>query len=134
MGYRILADALVLVHLAFVVFVVAGGGLVLWRRWVAFLHVPAALWGIWIEWSGGVCPLTPLEQRARLAGGEAGYAGSFIDHYLVPVLYPPGLGREQQVALGLLVAAINLLVYGSVLVRWARSRRSRASGGEGTGD
>ena len=125
MGYRILADALVVLHLAFVAFVVFGGGLTLWRRRLAFFHIPALLWGIYIEWSGSVCPLTPWENRARVAGGQAGYAGGFIDHYLVPVLYPPGLERGHQIWLGVLVAGFNVLVYGAVIWRWRRKRDGR---------
>ena len=122
MGYRILADALVVFHLTFLVFVVVGGGLVLWRRRMAFLHLPVLAWGVYIEWSGAVCPLTPLEQKARLAGGEAGYSGGFIDHYLVPVLYPPGLDRTHQIWLGTLVLGFNILVYGFVARRWMSRR------------
>lgn len=111
MGYRLAADALVVVHCGFVLFVAAGGLLVLWRPRVAWAHLPAALWGAWIELAGGVCPLTPLENRWRLLGGEAGYGGGFIDHYVMPVLYPPGLTRGGQVTLGLLVVAVNLVFY-----------------------
>ena len=130
MGYRLLADALVVLHLAFILFVVFGGALVLWRRRLAFLHLPAAVWGIYIEWSGRVCPVTPWEVRARLAGGEAGYEGGFIDHYLVPILYPPGLDRTHQIWLGLLVAGINLGFYGVAIARFRRRGRAPA---EGTG-
>jgi NhaA family Na+:H+ antiporter len=109
--FRLLADAVVLLHLAFVAFVVAGGFLALrWRRLV-WLHVPAALWGVAIELGGWVCPLTPLEQALREAGGGAGYPGGFIEHYLLPVLYPPGLTRAVQLALGLAVLAVNAPAY-----------------------
>jgi hypothetical protein len=124
MAYRILADVLVLFHLAFLLFVVFGGGLVLWRRRLAVLHVPAALWGVFVECAGGVCPLTPLEVRFRVLGGEGGYAGSFIDRYLVPVLYPPGLTREIQVGLGIAVGLMNLGVYALVLRKWRRERKA----------
>ena len=121
MVYRLLADALVLLHLAFVVFVVAGGLLVLrWPR-VAWAHLPAAAWGVWIEWSGGICPLTPLENRLRTAGGEAGYAGSFVEHYVMPVLYPVGLTSTVQIALGAAVLVLNLAIYG-----WCMRRRGDA--------
>ena len=112
MFYRWLADALVLLHLAFVVFVVAGGLLVLrWPR-LAWLHVPAAAWGVWIEWSAGICPLTPLENRLRAAGGEAGYAGSFVEQYVMPVLYPAAITPAIQGWLGAVVLLLNLVVYG----------------------
>src|SRR5262245_64645941 len=107
MLYRCLADAVVLVHLAFVAFVVAGGLVVLrWPR-AAWLHVPAALWGAAVEWSGAVCPLTPLEVTLRRWGGEAGYTGGFVEHSVLPLLYPAALTRGIQVVLGSLVVVIN---------------------------
>ncbi|MFT3850926.1 MAG: DUF2784 domain-containing protein [Propionivibrio sp.] len=111
---RVLADAVLLMHLAFIVFVVAGG--LFLRRWprLPWLHLPAVLWGVSIELSGGICPLTPLENDLRRLGGEAGYAGGFVDHYLLPIVYPRGLTREWQIALGLGVAALNLAAY----ARW----------------
>ena len=123
MLYCILADALVLVHFAFVVFVVLGGFLAL--RWpkAAWLHLPAACWGAYIEFSGGICPLTPLEVRLRQAGGEAGYSGGFVEHYVIPLLYPAELTTGIQVLLGVIVILANALVYGFVL--W----RVRAAGG-----
>ncbi len=127
MAYRFLADLLVALHLAFALFVVLGGVLVLWRRRLAFLHLPVAIWGVFIELSGWVCPLTPLEVRLRILGGQAGYRGGFVEHYLLPVLYPSGLTREQQVGLGIVVGVLNLGVYG--LVIW-RMRRERDRAGE----
>lgn len=122
MFYRLLADAVVLMHLGFVLFVVLGGLLVLrWPR-LAWAHLPAAAWGVWIEWSAGICPLTPLENDLRRAGGEAGYPGSFVDHYVMPVLYPVGLTPAIQVWLGAAVLAVNLAVYA---VAWRRHRRRR---------
>jgi hypothetical protein len=118
--YRSLADFVLVVHLAFVLFVVLGGLLVLRRRWVALLHVPAAIWGILIEYTGGICPLTPLENSLRRLGGEAGYSGGFIQHYIQPVLYPSGLTRGTQIVLGSLALLVNLVAYGLVI---ARSRR-----------
>lgn len=121
MIYLLLADLLVVLHLGFVLFVVLGGLLVLrWPR-VRWVHLPAALWGAWIEFAGWVCPLTPLENRLRAKGGESGYGGGFIEHYILPVLYPAGLDRPVQIALGLLVVAVNLLVYGWA---WRRARRA----------
>jgi hypothetical protein len=128
MTYRLAADLLVLLHLGFVVFVVAGGFLV-WR-WprVAWAHLPAAAWGVWIELSAGICPLTPLENRLRVAGGEAGYATSFVEHYVMPVLYPVGLTPSVQAWLGAGVIAINALAYGVWLWRRRVSRSARAAG------
>ena len=124
MGSRILADLLVLVHLGFVLFVVAGGALVLrWPR-LALVHVPAAIWGAWIELSGGICPLTPWEKSLRERAGQAVYAGDFIGHYVLPVLYPVDLSREVQIWLGLGVLVTNLALY-TVVVRRRALRRKR---------
>jgi hypothetical protein len=104
----------------FVLFVVLGGLLVLrWPR-LAYVHLPAAAWGVLIEFTSSVCPLTPLEQSLRLKAGEQGYSGSFIEHYVLPLLYPSALTRTIQVALGIIVIAVNLGIYGYLL----RSRRS----------
>jgi hypothetical protein len=120
----LLADAVVLVHLAFIVFVMAGALLALRWRWVAWLHLPAAAWGAYVELAGKICPLTPLELALRAKAGEAGYETSFIDHYLVPVIYPAELTPAVQRASGLLVLAVNLALYGVVLARAGRTRRS----------
>ena len=133
MVYRILADLIVGVHLVFVLFVVLGGILVLWHRWMAYVHLPAAVWGVWIEVSGWVCPLTPLEVKYRTLGGEAGYEGGFIDHYLLPLLYPARLTRDHQIWLGILVGALNLAVYGFVVWRVLGSRGNAASPQPGAG-
>jgi hypothetical protein len=122
MLYRFLADLVVVVHFGFVLFVVLGGLLALrWPR-VAWLHLPAAAWGAGIEFAAGICPLTPLENRLRQMGGEAGYAGGFVEHYLLPVLYPDGLTREVQLGLGAFVIGLNLAVY---FVVWRRARNRR---------
>lgn len=122
MWARWLADALVIAHLAFVAFVVFGGLLVWrWRR-LAWLHVPAALWGVWIEASGGICPLTPLENRLRTSAGEAAYQGDFVARYVLPMLYPEGLTHEVQIGLGVGVLALNVVIYG-VMIRNRRSAR-----------
>jgi hypothetical protein len=119
---RLLADALVATHLAFIVFVVAGGLLVLRRRGWAVLHLPAVAWGAFAEISGTLCPLTPLENALRLRAGDAGYAGGFIEHYLIPLVYPEALTPRLQLALGLGVIAVNLVVYAFVWWRWQRAR------------
>ncbi|MGA7982467.1 MAG: DUF2784 domain-containing protein [Chromatiaceae bacterium] len=118
------ADLLVLLHAAFILFVALGGLLVLrWPR-LAWLHVPAALWGALIELHGSiVCPLTPWENALRQAAGEAGYAGGFVDHYVVPLVYPLGLTRDMQVWLGVLVLVVNGLAYGALIVGRRRARQ-----------
>ena len=111
MGFRVLADATVVLHLGFVLFVVLGGLVVArWRR-VAWVHVPAACWGAWIEFADWVCPLTPLENWLREQGGGTAYSSSFIEHYLLPILYPESLSRELQWVLGCMVLLINAVVY-----------------------
>ena len=122
MLFRIAADLVVLTHFTFVLFVVFGALLALrWPR-VIFLHLPAATWGALIEFQGWICPLTPLENRLRSLGGQAGYAGGFIEHYLLPLLYPAGLTRPAQLVLGTTVVAINGLLYGLVWLKWRRAR------------
>jgi hypothetical protein len=117
MDWKLLADAVVLAHLAFVVFVVSGGFLA-WRYPRALsAHVPALLWGIWIEMSGMICPLTPLENHLRRLAGEAGYSGGFVEHYIIPVLYPLGLTRHIQWVLAAVLIALNALAYGGLVVR-----------------
>jgi hypothetical protein len=115
--YRAVADLVLVVHLAFVLFVVLGGLLVLrWPR-LAWLHAPAAIWGVLIEYTGWICPLTPLENSFRVRGGEAGYSGGFVEHYIQPLLYPAGLTRSTQVVLGSLALFLNLSAYAIVVSR-----------------
>lgn len=113
----LLADAVVLMHLGFILFVVLGGFLVLWRRWIAWLHIPAALWGAWVSGAGWICPLTPLENWLRRHAGEAGYTGDFTSHYLMPIIYPEGLTRELQIAIAVFVLVLNAVVYTLVFRR-----------------
>jgi len=121
MYWKLSADAVVLVHFAFVSFVVAGGFLA-WRYpLAAFAHLPALIWGIWIEVSGRICPLTPLENQLRVRAGESGYQGGFIEHYIIPILYPPGLTHEVQWVLAGLLAATNLVAYGVLIRRAVRT-------------
>ena len=120
MGYRLAADAVLVLHALFVAFVVAGGLLVLRRPRLAWLHLPCAVWGALIEFAGWICPLTPLENRFRRLGGEAGYEGGFVETYLLATLYPEGLSRPVQLALGVLVLAVNAAVYGWLLARHRR--------------
>lgn len=121
MIYHVLADLVVVFHLGFVFFVCVGGLLALrWPR-VLWVHLPAALWGVWVEFSSTVCPLTPLENHLRRLGGEAGYSGGFIAHYILPVLYPAGLSRPVQIVLGIFVGLLNVAIYLYVLV-WRRRK------------
>jgi hypothetical protein len=111
---RILADITVLLHLGFVLYVVLGGLLTLKWRKAPYLHLPAALWGVIIELTGGVCPLTPLENRFRLQAGQDGYNNGFIEHYILPFIYPDELTRNDQIILGISALAINVAIYGFV--------------------
>jgi hypothetical protein len=120
MIYHILADLVVIIHLLFILFVMLGGLLVLrWRFW-AWCHIPAACWAVLIEFSGWICPLTPLENHLRIKGGSSGYGTGFVEHYIIPVLYPSQLTRKVQIFLGLLVLTVNLVIY---LWVWYSSRR-----------
>jgi hypothetical protein len=114
MPYNLLADVVVLIHLAFVLFAVLGALLIIRWRKVLWLHLPAAVWAAWIEFSGKICPLTPLENWLRMQGGGSGYAGGFVGHYLMPILYPSGLTPKVQFILGGVVIGVNLIIYGYV--------------------
>ena len=119
MLYRVLADLVVVLHVGFVLFVVLGGLLALrWSR-AAWIHLPAAVWGAGIEFVHGICPLTPLENHLRHLGGEAGYSGGFVEHYVLPVLYPAGLDQDLQLAIGIFVVVLNVTVYAIV---WRRKK------------
>lgn len=126
MIYRVLAELVTAVHAGFVVFVMLGAFLVLWRRWVAWLHVPAALYGVAIEFFGWVCPLTPLEQHLRRLAGQAGYTGGFIGHYLRELIYLPGpVWNSLRFWLGGLALAGNIAIY---LWVWKTLRRREEGG------
>ena len=117
MVYQIFADLVVVIHLGFVLFAVLGAFLALWRRWIVWLHIPALLWAVWIEFAGGICPLTPLENWFRIKTGQGGYEGDFVATYLLPVLYPAGLTRDVQLILALVVVVINVALYGSIVYK-----------------
>ncbi len=124
MFYRVLADIVVMTHFAFILFAVLGGFLVLrWKRW-AWLHVPAFVWAALISFAGWICPLTPLEIWLRERGGAIAYRSGFIEHYILPVVYPPTdvLTRPVQIVLGFLVLGINLGIYGLVLRRIVKAK------------
>jgi len=120
--YAVAADARVVVHLAFIAYVLLGGLLTLrWPKSV-WLHGAAVLWAVLVEWTGWICPLTPWEQTLRLRAGGEGYSGGFIEHYLLPILYPAGLTRGVQFVLGSAVLVINAAIYGAVYHRRRKSR------------
>ena len=125
MSARVLADVVLAAHFAFIAFVVAGGLLVLWRRAIALVHLPAVAWAAYTEFTSTICPLTPWEQALRARAGEAGYTGGFVEHYLLPLIYPEALTPRVQLALGLAVLALNAGVY--ALVRWRTRASSRAA-------
>jgi len=122
---RLLADLVLVVHLFFIAFVAFGAFAAVWRPRVAWAHLPCVAWGAWISLKGWICPLTPLENRLRRAGGEAGYSGGFIENYVVPVVYPGDFTRELQMLLGVGAIAVNALVYGWILrrarLKWVRT-------------
>lgn len=122
MIYSILADLLVVVHLAFIIFVVLGAVLVITWRWVIYLHIPAVIWAALVEFEEWICPLTPWENQLRQAGGEAGYTGGFIEHYIIPVMYPENLTQEIQIILGVFVIVINVFLYGWILYHWRKKK------------
>lgn len=121
--YQFLADLLLIIHFAFILFVVGGGLFALRYRFLVLLHLPALVWGVYVELSGRICPLTPWENRLRRLAGEEGYSGGFIEHYLLPVIYPQDLTRELQIGLGFSLAAINVVVYAVLLYRYRLLRR-----------
>ena len=121
--FQAVADLVVLFHLAFIVFAVLGGALALRWRWMPWVHLPAVLWGALLEFCGWMCPLVPLENWLRHAVGASGYPGGFVEHYVLPILYPAALTREVQVALGLLMCFVNAAIY---LCLWRYRARDRA--------
>lgn len=122
MIYRILADLVVVIHFAFIIFVVLGGLLVVRWKWLRAFHIPSVIWGALIEFEGWLCPLTTLEWKLRHAGGRSVYHDGFIEHYLIPVVYPERLTPEIQAALGLAVLVLNGTVYSWLLWRWKRKK------------
>ena len=118
MPYLALANAVLVVHLLFILFVVFGGLLVFWRPWLAWVHVPIAVYGVLIEWIGWICPLTPLENWLRTRAGQTPYSGGFVEQYLLALIYPGGLTRNVALLLGALVLIANLVIYGAWL--WKR--------------
>ena len=122
--YGLSADLLVLFHVAFVAFALFGALAVAWRPQLAVLHVPAAIWAVLVEMNAWICPLTPWEQSLRRAAGQAGYAGSFVDHYVLPILYPVHLTPRIQWVLAAVVLLVNVLLYAWVIRRGRDRRRA----------
>ena len=125
LAYRLAADLVALTHLAFVLFVVLGGLLALRWRGVVWVHLPSAVWGALIEFSGWICPLTPLENWLRRQADGTGYGGGFVEHYLIPWLYPEGLSRSIQLGLGATVIVLNVAIYSWIFFRKNSVRSSR---------
>ena len=122
MVYTTLADLVLVTHLVFILFAVLGGLLVLKRRRLVWIHLVAAAWAVLIELGNWVCPLTPLENYLRRRAGQGSYEETFVEHYLMPVIYPAGLTRPVQILLGLLVIGVNLVIY-SLVMRQRRPTR-----------
>jgi hypothetical protein len=120
---RFAADVVLAGHLVFIAFVMLGALVVLRWRWLAWLHVPALAWAVFVEASGSVCPLTPLENLLRMRAGDAGYAGGFVEHYQLALVYPEGLTRQLQWLLAAVVLVVNALLYGWLWVRLRRPAR-----------
>lgn len=123
--HAVLADTVVLLHFGFIAFAVLGGLLALRWVWAPWVHLPALAWGAYIEFSGGICPLTPLENALRVAAGGEAYSQGFVERYIIPLIYPGDLTRELQMVLGTLLIGINLGIYGLVLYRQTRERHVR---------
>ncbi len=126
MLYKLAADFTVLIHFGFITFVVLGGLFVLiWPR-IAWVHIPAVAWGVWIELTHGICPLTPLEQTLRNKADVSNYQGNFIDHYIIPLIYPSEFSSDTAQQLGLALLTFTLLVYAAVILRWTRKRAGKS--------
>jgi hypothetical protein len=125
MSYRIGADLVLVTHLAFIVLVVAGGLVVFRYPWFIWVHIPAAGWGTFVELTGRICPLTTLENFLRTRAGQEGYAVSFIEQYIFPVIYPSGLTRNVQFFLAGLVIAVNVIIYTTILLRKRAVNRNK---------
>jgi hypothetical protein len=125
MLYRILADFVVMFHLVFVVFALFGGLLVIKWKWAAWVHLPAVAWAALIEFTGMICPLTPLENLLRNKGGATVYKTGFVEHYIIPLLYPESLNTDMQTALGAIVISINVLIY--TYAFWKKTHQQRNS-------
>ena len=117
MLFHLAADATLLLHLAFILFATAGAALAARWHWIPIVHLPAAAWGVFVELAGAVCPLTDLENAFRIKAGQSGYQESFVEHYLLPIIYPTGLTREVQFLLAGVVLLLNIAIYGWLIHR-----------------
>jgi hypothetical protein len=117
MSFRLAADIVLLLHLAFILFAILGAAMAVWWRWAPLVHVPVAAWAFFVELTGRSCPLTYFENSLRVKAGQSGYTESFVEHYLLEIIYPAGLTREIQFVLAGVVIAINTAIYGWLLVR-----------------
>lgn len=127
MFYSFLADFVVLLHACFVLFVMLGGFLVLWKPAIAWCHIPAVLWGATIEFMGWICPLTPLENMLRARAGRTGYETGFVEHYIVPVLYPAELTKKMQIGFGIIVLGVNVTIYLILLHRIRKADKDQTN-------
>jgi hypothetical protein len=127
MIYKLLADLVLVSHLLFILFALFGAALTFVWRYTPLLHLPALAWGAYIEFSGQICPLTPLEVSLRQAAGEVGYGGGFIDHYIMPVIYPAGLTPNTQVVLGIILLAVNVLLYTAIVLQKCKPKPKYSS-------
>lgn len=117
MFFRLAADAVILIHLAFILFALVGAVIAARWRWIPMVHLPAAAWGLFVELTGRICPLTYLENYFRIKAGQSGYTESFVEHYLLAIIYPAGLTRETQLVLAGVVITVNLAIYGWLFIR-----------------
>ncbi len=117
MLFRLAADAVLCIHLAFILFALLGAVIAARWRWIPFVHLPAAAWGFFVEITGRICPLTYLENSLRIKAGQSGYPESFIEHYLLAIIYPAGLTREIQFVLAGVVIGVNIAIYGWLFLR-----------------
>lgn len=122
MIFQLIADGVLGIHFLFVAFALLGALLLIRWPWIVWGHLPTVAWAAWIEFSGNICPLTPLENALRIRGGGSGYAGDFVGHYILGLLYPDGLTRQVQIVLGALVVVINMVIYGYVFF-WHKKKR-----------
>lgn len=131
MLYQIAADLILFIHFSFIVFVIAGGVLVFKWHWLIWLHIPAVIWGALIVIVGWICPLTPIENMLLKAAGGETYSVSFIERYLVPVIYPSGLNREMFITMGVVIIVVNLIVYTILFVKHKREVEAKEQRREG---
>lgn len=124
MGYRLAADTMMIAHLLYIIFVVVGGLIAFRARWILWLHVPAVAWAIYVQFVGRLCPLTTWEVGLRQRAGEAGFEGGFIEHYLVPLIYPANMPAALPLLLGTAVIVINATLYGWLIVQTRRRRQT----------